>query len=103
MRTLSALALLATLSALPSAFAGDPMPATTIDEGSGISETKFSNGLTLLVKPQPDNPACACFIWYTVGSRDEDVGETGLSHYLEHMLFKGTKKLPVGSIDKITQ
>ena len=42
-------------------------------------------------------------IWYAVGSRDEEVGGTGLSHYLEHMLFKGTEKLPVGSIDRITQ
>jgi zinc protease len=78
-------------------------PITTTDAKSGISETKFANGLTLLVVPQPENPAVACTIWYSVGSRDEDVGETGLSHYLEHMMFKGTAKYPKGAIDKVTQ
>ena len=97
-------ALLATmLVGLGAAAAGDPAPVTVVDAQSGVSETKFANGLTLLVKSQPENPACACFIWYSVGSRDEDVGETGLSHYLEHMQFKGTDKYPKGMIDKITQ
>jgi zinc protease len=79
------------------------MPSTTIDQGSGISETTFPNGLRLLVAPRPDDPMVACMIWYGVGSRDEDVGETGLSHYLEHMLFKGTNKYPKGEIDRVTQ
>ena len=76
---------------------------TVIDEASGVSETVFENGLTLLVKPLPDDPVVTTMIWYAVGSRDEGVGETGLSHYLEHMLFKGTDKYPVGAIDKVTQ
>jgi zinc protease len=78
-------------------------PKTVLDEASGISETTLGNGLRLLVKPQPENPVCACMIWYAVGARDEDVGETGLSHYLEHMQFKGTDKYPKGAIDKVTQ
>ena len=77
--------------------------ATVLDDASGISETTLPNGLRLLVRPQPDNPVCACMIWYSVGARDEDVGETGLSHYLEHMQFKGTDKYPKGAIDKVTQ
>ena len=80
-----------------------PAPQTVVDEASGVSETVLGNGLTILVKPQPDNPMVTCMIWYAVGSRDESVGETGLSHYLEHMLFKGTEKLPPGEIDRLTQ
>jgi zinc protease len=76
---------------------------STLDKASGVSETDFPNGLKLLVKPQPENPVVTCMIWYAVGSRDEGVGETGLSHYLEHMLFKGSDKYPKGAIDKVTQ
>jgi len=76
---------------------------TVLDRESGISETTWPNGFRLLVLPQADNPMVACAIWYSVGSRDENVGETGLSHYLEHMLFKGSKKYPKGEIDKLTQ
>ena len=79
------------------------MPSTVVDAASGVSETVLANGLRILVKPQPDNPMVTTMIWYAVGSRDEGVGETGLSHYLEHMLFKGTDKYPKGAIDKVTQ
>jgi zinc protease len=79
------------------------MKKTVIDPASGVSETVLDNGLTILVKPMPDDPMVTTMIWYGVGSRDEDVGETGLSHYLEHMLFKGTEKLRPGEIDRLTQ
>lgn len=79
------------------------MPSTVVDAASGVSETVLANGLRILVKPQPDNPMVTTMIWYAVGSRDEGVGETGLSHYLEHMLFKGTETLPPGAIDRLTQ
>ncbi|MFI5402186.1 MAG: M16 family metallopeptidase, partial [Planctomycetota bacterium] len=83
----------------------EPRPATvtTIDPATGISETVYGNGLTLLVAPQPGNPVASCQIWYRVGARDEDRGETGLSHFLEHMLFKGTDRYKKGDIDKVTQ
>lgn len=100
----SLLCVLALAPAVPhSASADVAEPVSTLDKSSGVSETVFPNGLRLLVKPQPDNPLVTCMIWYAVGSRDEDVGETGLSHYLEHMLFKGTDKYPKGAIDKVTQ
>lgn len=79
------------------------VPATVVDEASGVSETVLGNGLRILVRPQPDNPMVTTMIWYAVGSRDEGVGETGLSHYLEHMLFKGTERLKAGEIDALTQ
>src|SRR5262245_28139825 len=77
-------------------------PRTTKHE-NGVVETSLQNGMRLLLKSQPDDPLVATMIWYAVGSRDEDVGETGLSHYLEHMLFKGTDRRPKGAIDKETQ
>jgi zinc protease len=92
----------------PRAVAGEPpaladAPKTTVDAQTGISETVFPNGLTLLVWPRPEDPVVSTQIWYRVGSRDEDRGETGLSHFLEHMLFKGTDKYAKGDIDKATQ
>jgi len=95
-RTLLFLALLAAAS-------GAEEPVTTIDPATGISETLYPNGLALLVAPQAQNPVVSCQIWYRVGARDEDRGETGLSHFLEHMLFKGTDRYRKGDIDKITQ
>ena len=70
---------------------------------NGVVETTLPNGMRILVKPMPDDPLVTSMIWYAVGSRDEDVGETGLSHYLEHMMFKGTDRRPPGTIDKETQ
>ncbi len=74
-------------------------PVTTVDAASGVSETSYENGLTLLVAPRPDDPVVSCQIWYRVGSRDEDVGETGLSHFLEHMMFKGTHVLGINDVE----
>jgi zinc protease len=45
-------------------------------------------------------PIISSWIWYKVGSRDESTGKTGISHWTEHMLFKGTKKFPGGILDK---
>jgi zinc protease len=41
-------------------------------------------------------------IWYRVGSRNEELGQTGKSHFLEHMLFKGTDRFKKGAIDLLT-
>jgi len=101
--TLVGAAVLVTVRAPARAEEPSVTPKTVVDEASGVSETVYGNGLTLLVKPQPENPVVTTMIWYTVGSRDEGVGETGLSHYLEHMLFKGTDRYTKGAIDKATQ
>jgi zinc protease len=47
------------------------------------------NGLTVLLKAMPANPIVSTMIWYRVGSRNEPAGKTGMSHFLEHMMFKG--------------
>jgi zinc protease len=60
------------------------------------------NRLTVLTKEIHDKPIVATMIWYRVGSRNEEVGQTGKSHFLEHMLFKGTGRYRKGEIDLIT-
>lgn len=67
-----------------------------------VQKTVLPNGLTLLTKELHDKPVVATMIWYRVGSRNEELGQTGKSHFLEHMLFKGTDRYKKGEIDLIT-
>lgn len=57
-----------------------------------ITEHTLKNGLKVLILEDHKAPTATFQIWYGVGSRDENTGKTGLSHLLEHMMFKGTKK-----------
>lgn len=67
-----------------------------------IVKHQLANGLTVLTKEIPGLPIVSTVLFYRVGSRNEEEGQTGKSHFLEHMLFKGTSKYPKGSIDRIT-
>jgi zinc protease len=69
----------------------------------GVREETLPNGLRVLLKPIPGSPVVTTMVAYTVGSSDEDLDHTGLSHYLEHLMFKGTETLVPGDIDRITQ
>ena len=53
----------------------------------------LSNGLTILIKESHHIPKVSTQLWYNVGSKDEKSGEKGIAHLIEHMIFKGTKKL----------
>jgi zinc protease len=55
-----------------------------------VFETTLGNGLKVLIVEEPKAPVVTVQVWYKVGSRNEQVGKTGLSHMLEHMMFKGT-------------
>src|SRR5262245_34783967 len=68
----------------------------------GVKKLVLENGLTVLTKELPDKPVVATMVWYRVGSRNEELGQTGKSHFLEHMLFKGTDRYKKGEIDLIT-
>jgi zinc protease len=63
-------------------------------------KTQLDNGLTVLVKEAHAAPVASFWVWYRVGSRNEHVGITGISHWVEHMLFKGTALFPGGAADK---
>lgn len=66
-----------------------------------IKESTLKNGLKVLVKPVTTAPVVSVFVWYKVGSRNEPAGQSGLAHFLEHMLFKGTKKFGKGEIARL--
>ncbi len=57
-----------------------------------VTEKVLPNGLKVLLKEEHKSPVVTFQIWYKVGSRNEKLGTTGISHLLEHMMFKGTKK-----------
>lgn len=63
----------------------------------------LDNGLTILVRPTHNVPKVSTQLWYNVGSKDEKTGEKGIAHLIEHMIFKGTKKLSESDINMITQ
>jgi zinc protease len=67
-----------------------------------VRRTVLSNGLVLLTKELHTSPIVTSMLWYRVGSRNESIGQTGKSHFLEHMLFKGTDRFKKGEIDLIT-
>ena len=66
-----------------------------------ISEKILGNGLKVIVKPDHRAPVVVSQVWYKVGSSYESGGTTGVSHVLEHMMFKGTKKYPGDEFNKI--
>src|SRR5947209_6435957 len=68
----------------------------------GIRTATLANGLRVFIKPVPESPVVTTMVAYKVGSADEDLDATGLSHYLEHLMFKGTDKLAPGDIDRLT-
>jgi len=56
----------------------------------GITEYRLPNGLEVLLFPDPTKPTTTVNVTYKVGSRNEQYGETGMAHLLEHLMFKGT-------------
>jgi zinc protease len=64
-------------------------------------EYKLDNGLKLIVKEDHRAPVVVSQVWYKIGSSYENDGITGISHMLEHMMFKGTKKHPAGEFSRI--
>ena len=80
------------------------LPAGTLTGGmeisDGVSKKTLPNGLTVLVKEVHSAPVVAVNAWVRAGSVDENAREKGITHFIEHMLFKGTEKLAVGELDK---
>jgi len=66
-----------------------------------VHETVLDNGLKVLVKPDRRAPIVTSQVWYRVGSSYEHGGVTGVSHVLEHMMFKGTERLAPGEFSRI--
>jgi zinc protease len=75
--------------------------STTSFAASLVHEFKLDNGLLLIVKEDHRAPVVVNQVWYKVGASYEQSGKTGLSHLLEHMMFKGTQKHPVGEFSRL--
>jgi zinc protease len=65
-----------------------------------ITKTTLKNGMQVILREQHNAPVASFWIYYRVGSRNELPGRTGISHWVEHMLFKGTERFPQGEMDK---
>jgi len=65
-----------------------------------VTNLTLSNGLQVMLKEIHTAPIISNWVWYRVGSRDEIPGLTGISHWVEHMQFKGTPQFPSGVLDK---
>lgn len=76
-------------------YGGEPVP-----DLDGIRKTVLDNGLTVVLREMHHAPVASFWVWYRVGSRNEHAGITGISHWVEHMLFKGTPSYPQGEFDK---
>jgi len=73
----------------------------SFDARAEIMERTLENGLHVILKKDARAPVVTSHIWYKIGSADEVSGKTGLSHALEHMMFKGTKNNPGGVFSEI--
>jgi zinc protease len=76
------------------------MPITVFAQ-SAIQEYKLSNGLKIIVQEDHRSPVVVSQVWYRAGSIDEVNGKTGVAHVLEHMMFKGTSKVPAGQFSRL--
>ncbi|HRV80655.1 MAG TPA: insulinase family protein, partial [Planctomycetota bacterium] len=68
--------------------------------GAVVHDTRLDNGLRVLVVERHTDPVVASMCWYRVGSKSEHPDEAGMSHFLEHMMFKGTPTFGKGSVDR---
>ncbi|MGA9036740.1 MAG: pitrilysin family protein [Pseudolabrys sp.] len=85
--------------ALVAALAASPLAAQ--QAGPEIGNFTLANGLELVVIPDHRAPVVTHMIWYKVGAADETPGKSGLAHFLEHLMFKGTAKNPAGKFSQV--
>ena len=69
---------------------------------NSLTRTRLGNGLQVVLKESHAAPVASFWIYYRVGSRNEAPGSTGISHWVEHMLFKGTEAFPRGSSTRLS-
>ena len=98
--------------ALPSYAEETKAPAATMEKAQPnllkdiqfkVEKYKLANGLTVLIHEDHSSPIVSFHQWFRVGSKDEKPGRTGLAHFFEHLMFKGTKKYPGKELEKVIQ
>jgi len=65
-----------------------------------VAQRTLANGMNIIVKEDHRSPVVVSMVWYRAGSMDEVSGTTGVAHMLEHMMFKGTRKVPAGEFSR---
>src|ERR1700722_8114468 len=94
----------------PHRFAASVFVALAVSSSGALAQTTFTseppatftlpNGLQVVVIQDHRTPVVTQMIWYKVGSSDETPGTSGLAHFLEHLMFKGTAKHPAGEFSQ---
>jgi zinc protease len=75
--------------------------ASATGSSNGIVHTGLENGLGVVIIPDRRAPVVTHMVWYRSGSDDDPVGKSGIAHFLEHLMFKGTQKHPAGSFSTL--
>ncbi len=78
-----------------------PVSVTAQQQGMQVSEFRLANGLDVVVIPDRRTPVVTHMLWYRIGSADSPPGKSGLAHFLEHLMFKGTEKNPAGRFSQV--
>ncbi len=86
-------AIIAALAVVATGLVGAQAQTST---GPDVAHFTLANGLEVVVIPDHRTPVVTHMVWYRVGSADETPGKSGLAHFLEHLMFKGTRKNPQG-------
>ena len=68
-----------------------PAQAETPREAAAVGNFRLDNGMEVVVIPDHRAPIVTHMVWYRVGSADEPPGKSGIAHFFEHLMFKGTK------------
>ena len=76
-------------------------PVRFAHAASRVTEFKLDNGMQVVVIPDTRVPVVTHMVWYKVGGADEPRGVSGIAHFLEHLMFKSTDKIPMGEFSKI--
>ena len=69
--------------------------------GPDLSRARLDNGLDIIVIPDRRVPVVTHMVWYRNGSADDPLGQSGIAHFLEHLMFKGTERHPAGEFSKV--
>lgn len=88
-------------AALVAAFAFAAAPDRPADAAPQVSQFTLANGLEVVAIPDRRAPVVTHMLWYKVGAADEPPGKSGIAHFLEHLMFKGTAKNPAGRFSQV--
>jgi zinc protease len=78
-----------------------PSISSTEAHAHGVTHTRLGNGLEVVMIRDHRAPVATHMVWYKNGAADDPVGKSGIAHFLEHLMFKGTRKYPAGTINAL--